>query len=323
MATTLSRRATRLQELANPLPGSVPGENRRPIRIPQSFDGHKLIEFLVTAFPHHLEKTWRELCIDGRLRDAHDAAVASDQIIHAGERYYHVTPSEIEPDIHAGISFIYEDDSIVVIEKPAPLPVHPSGRFNRNTLQYFLNAIYAPERPRPAHRLDANTTGIMVCARTKHIARLLQPQFEDGTVEKTYLARVHHHPPTDAFSCDVPISASAGTIGSRVPDHTPNGLAARTHFRVKERFDDGTALLEAIPVTGRTNQIRVHLWSMGLPIVGDTGYLPEGEIGTLMTRHPTDPPMCLHAAEIRFRHPIRNEQVVFEASVPAWAKSKI
>ncbi len=115
-------------------------------------------------------------------------------------------------------------------DKPAPLPLHPSGRFNRNTLQSILNQVYRPQKIRPVHRLDANTTGVVVFARTRQFANRLQSQFAAGEVEKYYLARIQGHPPESQFTCDAPIGSSATELGGRAIDE--QGLAARTEFRV-------------------------------------------------------------------------------------------
>jgi 23S rRNA-/tRNA-specific pseudouridylate synthase len=112
--------------------------------------------------------------------------------------------------------------------------MHPGGRFNRNTLEFFLDAAYEPHHPRPAHRLDANTTGLVVCSRTRRYAGRLQPQFFAGTVEKVYLVRVLGNPAQDAFVCDAPISAEPGELGTRTVDQA-GGLPARTEFRVLTR----------------------------------------------------------------------------------------
>jgi 23S rRNA-/tRNA-specific pseudouridylate synthase len=155
-----------------------------------------------------------------------------------------------------------------------------------------------------------------VWTRTRHFASLLQPQFSTGQVEKMYLVRVMGHPKTDTFCCEEPIRATPAELGSRSTD--PEGLPARTDFRVLAR-EDGTTLLEAIPRTGRTNQIRVHLWHLGLPIVGDPTYLPNQKLGSAMTLPVDAPPLCLHARRIRFVHPISKEPMAFEAPLPEWA----
>ncbi|MFN9977312.1 MAG: pseudouridine synthase, partial [Phycisphaerae bacterium] len=106
----------------------------------------------------------------------------------------HLQPGTVEPDVNAEIRFLYEDANLIVLEKPAPLPMHASGRFNRNTLRYLINQIYYPERPHMIHRLDANTSGILLLCRRQWVARQIQKQFENRSVEKVYLAKVHGHP---------------------------------------------------------------------------------------------------------------------------------
>jgi 23S rRNA-/tRNA-specific pseudouridylate synthase len=135
-------------------------------------------------------------------------------------------------------------------------------------------------------------------------------------VEKLYLARVQGHPTEDSFVCEAPISREAGALGGREVDEA-GGDEARTEFRVLSRDADGTALLEARPITGRTNQIRIHLWQLGFPILGDPTYLPGGAVGDTQTLAVGAPPMCLHAARVSFVHPLSKERVTFE-SKPAW-----
>jgi UPF0176 protein len=138
-------------------------------------------------------------------------------------------------------------------------------------------------------------------------------------VEKTYLALVHGHPPEDEFAVDAPISEEASGPGAR--EIEDGGLESRTEFRVLQRHEDGTALLEVRPLTGRTNQIRIHLWHAGFPIVGDPVYLPAGKRGDTQTLAMGDLPMCLHAWKIAFTHPLTLERVSFEAQAPDWSRS--
>jgi UPF0176 protein len=316
---TLRQREADLARVSTPLPGSVAYDNHRPLKVPAIYAGHTLLDFLCGILPHISCEQWQATCEQRRMLDAQRQPASPERIVQAGERYLHLLPGTLEPEVNAAVEWLYEDEALVVLNKPAPLPMHPSGRFNRNTLQYLLCELYRPQAPRPAHRLDANTAGVVVLARTKHFASLLQPQFTRGEVEKVYLARVQGMPTEDIFTCTAAISSEAGDLGSRQIDEAA-GLPAQTDFRVLTRHGDGTTLLEVRPRTGRTNQIRVHLWQLGLPIVGDPTYLPGHLLGKTQTHAIDDAPLCLHAAQITFKHPLSKEHLTFTAKRPSWAK---
>jgi UPF0176 protein len=301
--------------LGHNLPGSQAYENRRPLKVPASCDGSGLADFLTTILPQIPAAEWRKKIASGHLRRADGTVLGPDDVVRAGERIAHIEPGTVEPPVRTDVRILHEDEAILVLDKPAPLPMHPCGRFHRNTLQVFLAQIYAPMKPRPAHRLDANTSGLVVCARTQRFARMLQPQFAAGLVRKTYLVEVDGNPADDAFVCDDPISEEPGALGTRTISAT--GLAARTEFRVLRRRG-GRTLLEAVPVTGRTNQIRLHLWQRGWPVVGDPAYRADRTLGTSQTLLPSDPPMHLHAWKIALRHPLTNHPVEFSTVPPAW-----
>jgi RluA family pseudouridine synthase len=217
------------------------------------------------------------------------------------------------------IELLHEDEALIVLNKPAPLPMHAGGRFYRNTLKYVLDEIYYPQKPLPSHRLDANTTGVVVVARTRYFAGQIQPQFSQGQVEKVYLVRVHGHPLENELVCDAPISDTPGKLGLRTVDEAA-GLSARTEFRVLKRLANGESLLEARPLTGRTNQIRIHLAHLNLPVRGDPAYRAGNVLGDSQTLSVNDPPLCLHAWRISFQHPLTQETVTFTAPPPPWAE---
>ncbi|MBS0421167.1 MAG: sulfurtransferase [Proteobacteria bacterium] len=318
-AAALARRNEQIGRLAASLPGSRPYDHLKPVNIPARFDGAPLLEALCGIFPHMPADTWRARFADGAMLNADAKTVTAAQIVRAGERYLHRVPAVIEPDVNMHVEVLHEDEALVVLNKPAPLPMHPGGRFLRNTLQHLLDTVYSPQKPRPSHRLDANTTGVVVVARTRHFAGQIQPQFAEGAVTKVYLVRVSGHPDWDELVCEAPISSDAGKLGSRAVD-TASGLPARTDFRVQRRLADGTALLEARPLTGRTNQIRIHLAHLGYPVCGDPAYLAANLLGESQTLDPQDPPLCLHAWCLTFRHPLDRKTVTFTATAPDWAK---
>ena len=314
---TIAEREGAIARATTPLPGSEPYDNYRPISISAKYDGARLLDMLCGVFPHLAREYWEERFASGLIVDDARRPVAAERVVRSGERYLNRMPAMSEPAVNVGIRVLYEDAAIVVIGKPAPLPLHPSGRFNRNTLQSILNDVYHPQKLRPVHRLDANTTGVVVFARTREFARQLQAQFAAGGVEKRYVARIQGAPAADEFTCDAPIGEATTDLGARAVDE--QGQAALTTFRVLRRLEDGTTLVEATPVTGRTNQIRVHLWHLGWPIVGEQAYLPAGRLGETQTHEVDDAPLCLHAREIAFEHPLSGERVRFECAAPEWA----
>ena len=318
-ARSLAERRAKLREVTDPLPGKRPQDNLRPLRIPARHDGYSMLDFVCEVFGHIPRDEWRARFLAEEIVDAEYGPVAETQAVRPGERYFTRERMQIEPDVNAAIEILYEDAALIVVDKPSPLPMHPSGRYHRNTLQWIIREVYAPQKPRPAHRLDANTSGVAVFTRTAAFARELQPQFERGEVQKRYLTRAIGHPPRDHFSCESAIAAQAGPCGSRIVDEVA-GLPARTDFEVLARFPDGTALVMATPRTGRTNQIRVHLWHLGWPIVGDPMYRPGHQLGDVQTLAVDDVPLCLHAWQLTFVHPQHGKPVTFEAPRPHWAQ---
>lgn len=321
MDETIRDRNTLLSQLGTtgPLPGSVPYDNDRPINVPARHSGQTLFQCVRALHPHVSSQQWRDWFDQGHiLLDA--APVSMDRVVKGGEQYQHRFPETIEPDVNAKITILWEDESLVAVNKPAPLPVHPSGRFNRNTLIRLIRYAYGEQDLRVVHRLDANTTGLLLLARSRGSATALSRQFDANQVSKRYLARCHGRPDGDAFTCREPIRRHPDAAGLRCVD--PSGRSAVTQFRVLSEEVNGTCLLEARPLTGRTNQIRVHLWSLGYPIVGDPAYLPDGQLAAQQTLRVDQPPMCLHAASLSLKHPATGEPLELEAPSPEWANEQ-
>ena len=145
----------------------------------------------------------------------------------------------------------------------------------------------------------------------------MHPQFKACTVTKTYLARIRGEPPDDTFDCEERIEPRSYAGGARRVD--PGGRIAKTGFDVRQRYPDGTTLVVCRPVTGRTNQIRIHLAHLGWPVVGDPTYLPDGEYSKRQTLETHEPSMCLHSWMIELDHPEDGRRVRFEAPLPTWA----
>jgi len=310
MAERIAAAQAKLDAVCVVLPGSFPQENRRPVNVAAKYDRWTLGDVLADQFPQVPREEWERRGAEGRFVSYGGKARGMDHVVRAGERILQIFPPGLEPDVAKSIRIVWDDEAIVVLEKPAPLPMHASGRYHRNTLQHLLNQVYEPKFLRPVHRLDANTRGLALFARTRHYCRLLQRQFLDGKVDKIYRVRVHGHPAWEEKVCESAISAEPSGPGGRMVDE--EGLAARTDFRMIERCADGAALLEARLGSGRTNQIRVHLWELGFPVVGDPCYLPGGKMGDKQTLDVGDAPMELEAWKLVFTHPVSGEMMEFE-----------
>jgi UPF0176 protein len=305
-----ARHEKNVRKLAATQPGCTAYENRRMIHVPRAMAGKLLLEFLMEYVPGTNSEYWRSTMQAGQLL-CDRGRCEPEQTVREGERFLQIEPNTVEPPINPNIVILHEDASILVINKPAPLPVHPSGRFNRNSLLYFLSQIYSPEKMRIAHRLDANTTGLVVVCRKYSSSSFVQRQFTEGKVDKVYLARVRGVPPQSEFECDVAIVDEADRAGARQVD--PSGQSCLTKFQLIKTYADGTSLLKAIPVTGRTNQIRIHLWQLGMPVVNDPLYLPDRQMGTDPVIPVGGPAMGLHAWKLTLEHPETRRNVTFEA----------
>ncbi len=311
MSQRIAQAQASLDEVCRVLPGSVPQENRRPVNVAAKYDKWTLLDLLVEQFPQISREEWAQRCAEGRFVSYGGKVRYAEHVVRAGERILQVFPPAVEPEVARGIRILWEDEALVMVEKPAPLPMHASGRYHRNTLQYLLNQVYEPKFLRPVHRLDANTRGLVLFARTRHFCRLLQQQFLNDKVEKIYRVKVQGSPEWNEKVCEFAISKEVEGPGGRSVDEK-DGLSARTEFSVKERCADATTWLEAKLGSGRTNQIRVHLWELGFPVVGDPCYLPNKQMSDKQTLEVGDPAMELEAWKLSFKHPISGKRMIFE-----------
>ena len=240
------------------------------------------------------------------------------QKVRAGDRVILTIPPVREINLvpqDIPVELIYQDAELVVLDKPAGLSVHPGPGHPDGTLVNALLArcpdiqgagqgIGGVARPGIVHRLDKDTSGLMMVAKTERAHRELSRQIKDRQVHKGYLALTVGVPPQDEGVIDAPIA--------RDPRHRQRmavvlgGRAARTGYRVMEQFD-GYALVELVLETGRTHQIRVHLAYLGYPLFGDAVY---GRRSSGLARH------FLHANELGFRHPENGEAMTFRSPLP-------
>lgn len=212
------------------------------------------------------------------------------------------------------VSFVvrYEDEHVIVVDKPAGVVTHPSRGHAEGTLVHGLLARGVaggedPSRPGIVHRLDRDTSGLLVVARTPRAHRRLTRMMRERRVERRYLALVHGTMPA-ALTIDRPVGRDR-RVRTRMSTATTVGRDAVTHLRLLEDLGD-FSLVEARLETGRTHQIRVHLEAVGHPVVGDPVYGRRGEAFGLGRQF-------LHAAELVFPHPETGEPVAVKSPLPA------
>jgi 23S rRNA pseudouridine1911/1915/1917 synthase len=235
-------------------------------------------------------------------------------------------PSELRPE-EIPLSILYEDEHLLVVDKPAGMVVHPAAGHSSGTLVHALlhhcrdlSGIGGVLRPGIVHRLDRDTSGLLLVAKTDGAHRSLTEQFRDRRIEKTYLALVQGSPPAEEGEIRLPVGRHPADR-KRMSTRSARGREAVTRWHVRERFGTVT-LLEVDLLTGRTHQIRVHLGAQGYPVVGDSVYGRSGWAKTV-----ADPEtrailrgvkrQALHAARIAFRHPVSGTPLSFRSPLPA------
>lgn len=310
----------RIAQCARPLPGRGPYENRRPIHVPQRFCGERVEAFLTKRFAHVDPKRWRAALSKGQILWEGKRPASPEERVFGGTTLLHCIPDSCEPAVDPAILPIYEDDALLVLSKPAPLPMHPCGRFRRNTLIYLLE-LAMPEQPlKIVHRLDADTSGVVVLAKSRAAARALVEQFEAREVKKVYRARVWGRmAPGHRWSREDPIGSQSQEAGTRRV--CSDGRSCRTDFLCLQSEPDGQSLLAAFPQEGRTHQIRIHAAQSGYPILNDPAYgkRPDLQAGLAQGLRA---PLRLHAAELSLRHPVDGSPQCWKAPLPAWARNR-
>lgn len=219
---------------------------------------------------------------------------------------------------------VFEDDAVLVVDKPAGLVCHSASRPQQDSLAQWLRR-YGIATPRLIHRLDRETSGLVLVAKTLPVARALARQMQQRQIQREYLAIVWGELATDEVVVDQPIGVADHALVYTRRVVRPDGQPARTIVRVEQRLA-GFTLLRLCPHTGRAHQLRVHLQWLGYPIVGDKIYGPDERwylefirdgVTPAMLRELLMPRQALHAARLSFRHPIHHQPQTFEVPLPA------
>ena len=281
--------------------------------------GRRLDAFLAGRLTAVSRSRWRKAIEEGGVR-VEGSAVKPGRRLAPGERVDVRLPrpeAERPRPEEIPLDFIYRDESLVAVNKPPGLLVHPvragQGGTLVNALLHHLGSLpetASPLRPGIVHRLDRDTSGVMVVARTAQAWRGLVRQFKARTVEKEYLALVRGRPPRREGECDFPLGRSPKRR-TKMSVRYAGGRRARTVYRVEESFP-GFSLLRLGLETGRTHQIRVHLAQLGCPVLGDPDY--GGRRGEGL---PVPARQLLHSHRLKILHPADGRPREWSAPLPA------
>ncbi len=303
-------------------------------RVPEEAVGERLDRFAQGCLPERTRTAVQRLIEGGRVR-LNDGPAKAGTRLRLSDQVTWEVPDEPPPLPAAPeaipLEVIYEDADLLVIAKPKGMVVHPAPGNRRGTL---VNALLgragttlagasAAERPGIVHRLDKNTSGLLVIARNDAAYQSLQAQIQRRTAERRYLAVLRGSPKFEQARVEAPIGRDPRDrkrMAVIPPGSAATARAAVTHLEVRRRYP-GFALLEALLETGRTHQIRVHCAYIGLPVVGDQVYGPS------RPRDAAAPPavraaiqalqgQALHAYRLAFDHPRTGERQSFEAPLP-------
>jgi 23S rRNA pseudouridine1911/1915/1917 synthase len=303
--------------------------------------GTRLDAYLAGAVPDLSRSRAKSLILSGLVAIGGRTIVEAKRAVNSGERIT-VTVPALAPAEPAGeampLAIVYEDDDVIVIDKPAGLVVHPAAGNRSGTLVNALIAhagaslsgIGGVSRPGIVHRLDKDTSGLMVVAKNDRAHQNLSRQFADhgrtGPLERGYRALVWGAPNLSEGTIDAPLGRSTRNR-EKIEVKKSGGRIAVTHYRVESRFGPKgkpplAALLDCRLETGRTHQIRVHLAAIGHPVIGDRAYGAGFATKAKTLSEPARslaadfPRQALHAWLLGFSHPATGEEMRFESPLP-------
>jgi len=278
----------------------------------------RLDVYLTGCLPEFSRSRLQGLIRDGFVKVESITITKTGRSLEKGEKIEIQIPAPIPSNLVAEnlpLDIVFENEDVVVINKPAGMVIHPSPGHDHGTLVHAalghipeLGGIGGEERPGIVHRLDKDTSGLIVIAKNERAHRWLQDQFKSRTVKKTYLALVDGKPPTPSGRVEAAIgrNTSHRKLMAIVPQK--KGREAITEYRTLEIFQNHT-LLEIHPLTGRTHQIRVHLAYLGCPVTADLVYGKHKSTLALNRQF-------LHAYKLRITLPGEKQERIFEAALP-------
>ena len=278
-----------------------------------------LIDFLTRRFKYLSKQNWINNINNNKLLVDGDNCIP-DQILKNNQTIIYLRHDSLEPKVNTKFNIIYEDEFIISVNKPSNLPTSPSGKYYKNTLVNLLKT-YNFRFLYTLHRLDRETSGVTIFAKDKITARKMSTLFREQKIKKKYIAILEKELPANEILVSMPIGKDPSSEIRIKQAVIPNGRFCKTHFKQINKIND-FFVVEVVPFTGRTHQIRVHSKFFDCPIVGDKLYglsdekfikwLNHGEkflrnINFFYKRQ------LLHALEISFEHPITGKKILIIA----------
>lgn len=291
--------------------------------VPREYAGWRADRFIANRMPR-LSRTRIQKILGKTGFDERGKPLKPNRCLAEGERVILFRPPPKEPDTPRHFGVLFEDEWILAVDKPAGLPVHPTARYHKNTLTALLRERYGDQRPILAHRLDSETSGVLICAKTKEAEKALKVMFAKRRIQKRYLAIVRGVPHPPISRIEVPLGPDQdGPVHVKMAGR-PDGLPALTEYEVVRDLGE-FSLVECHPRTGRQHQIRAHFAHIGHPIVGDKmysndkelflDYLEQGMTEEIEKRTGAKRHM-LHASAISFIHPVTKKEISIESPIP-------
>jgi len=286
-------------------------------QVDRKHHGVALLDYLVDRYRHSDASAWRQRIADGRVTVDRQSIPAGTALKY-GQRVVWRRPPWVEPAAPLRFAVLHQDKELLAVNKPAGLPTLPGGGFLQHTLLHQVR-LQTPGAS-PLHRLGRFTSGVVLFARSVRAHSGLSHQFAAREVHKRYRALATGRPELDAWEIDAPIGPVAhpllGSVHAAVED-PERGKPSISRVFVVERHPDGEAFLcDVVIATGRPHQIRIHLAVAGHPLLGDPLYGPGGRPPAGCRALPGDPGYLLHAAEIRFRHPVTGGELTVDCPPP-------
>lgn len=272
--------------------------------------GLTLLDFYAQRYQHSSRDVWQERIETGQVRLA-GQRVSPTMILVQGQRLTYYRPPWQEPDVPLTFGILYEDEDVLVVNKPSGLPVLPGGGFLEHTLLHQLRQQFPQATPLPIHRLGRGTSGVMLMARSHQTRAHLCEQMRDRQMRKVYRALVGPAQVDPALPDQFEVTDAIGKVPypglEYVYAATPTGRFAHSIGEVLQRRPDST-LLSVTILTGRPHQIRIHLATVGYPLLGDLLYVAGGQPRSQSTAIeplpvPGDCGYLLHAFSLEFIHP--------------------